>query len=219
MAANLAPRPARALRRNFNRLLPLATGLGLLALAGCGPKTPVGQNNAPPPIADFITRKESQARALAKELDLKISKDVWAYFRTARSGDISAVTNAFERLKKRSSQYEGSKDDPTVGTPIWQTVLEVELAIEAFEDSNPKYSMAFGKGVIESIPSGSIYFGGTDPGRGLVTALSRSHADGDPFFTITQNALADGRYLDYLRAMYGSKIHIPTADDSQKVFQ
>ena len=31
-------------------------------------------------------------------------------------------------------------------------------------------------------------------------ALEKSQADGDPFFTLTQNALADGTYLDYLRS-------------------
>ena len=36
----------------------------------------------------------------------------------------------------------------------------------------------------------------------MPTALSRSHATGDPFFTITQNALADGTYLEYIRATF-----------------
>jgi hypothetical protein len=69
------------------------------------------------------------------------------------------------------------------------------------------------------MPRGSIYFGGTDPGRGLVTALCKSHAKADPFFTITQNALADGRYLDYIREIYGEKIRTPTTNDSQNAFQ
>src|SRR5881409_3248235 len=173
----------------------------------------------PPEILTFIKTKESEARALAKELDLKISSDVWAYFRTAQTGTTAAITNAFERLKKRSSQYEGSRDDPTVGTPVWQTLIEVELAVDAFVEGDPKYCMAFGKGVINSIPPDSIYFGGTDPGRGLPTALSKSHAKADPFFTLTQNALADLRYLDYIRAIYGEKIRTPTTNDSQKAFQ
>jgi len=41
----------------------------------------------------------------------------------------------------------------------------------------------------------------------------------DPFFTLTQNALADSSYLDYLRGMYGDRIHVPTTNDSQKCFQ
>jgi hypothetical protein len=48
--------------------------------------------------------------------------------------------------------------------------------------------------------------------------MQKSQVKGDPFFTLTQNALADGSYLDYLRSMYGSQIYIPTDDDSQKCF-
>ena len=66
----------------------------------------------------------------------------------------------------------------------------------------------------ESRGFGSIYFAGTDPGRYLVTALSKSHVNADPFFTVTQNALADSRsYLRYLHGMYGSRLYIPTEED------
>ena len=73
--------------------------------------------------------------------------------------------------------------------------------------------------ILGAIPRGSIYFGGTDPGRALPTAFSRAHANGDPFFTLTQNALADGTYLEYLRNTYGGKIYTPTDADSQAAFQ
>ena len=53
----------------------------------------------------------------------------------------------------------------------------------------------------------------------MPTAFCKSHADGDPFFTLTQNALANLSYLEYLQAMYGGKLYIPTADDSQRCFQ
>ena len=59
--------------------------------------------------------------------------------------------------------------------------------------------------IIASIPPGSIYFGGTDPGRFLITAMEKSQVNADPFFLLTQNALADGNYLDYLRSMYGGQ--------------
>ena len=203
----------------FHRVLPVVIGLLLVALEFPGQAASTSKTGLPPEIVSFIEVKETQAHVLAKKLDLKVSDDVWAYFRTAQTGTTAAITNAFERLKKRASQYEGSRDDPTVGTPVWQTVIEVELAVDAFAEGDPKYSMAFGKGVINSIPPGSIYFGGTDPGRGLVTALSKSHAKADPFFTITQNALADGHYLEYIRSIYGDKIRTPTTNDSQHAFQ
>src|SRR5206468_11924677 len=78
--------------------------------------------------------------------------------------------------------------------------------------------VAFGQAAIDSIPARSIYFGGTDPGRFVITALQKSHVHADPFFTLTQNALADGSYLEYLRRMYGASIYIPTGEDSQRCF-
>jgi hypothetical protein len=50
------------------------------------------------------------------------------------------------------------------------------------------------------------------------TALCKDHPKGVPFFVLTQNALVDGLYLEYLRAMFGSKLHIPTDDDAQSAF-
>ena len=98
-------------------------------------------------------------------------------------------------------------------------MLETWGALDAFGEGDEKYSAMFGNDIIESIPPGSIYFGGTDPGRFIVTALQKSHVKADPFFTLTQNALADSSHLDYLHGMYGDKIHVPTTNDSQKCFQ
>lgn len=179
-----------------------------------------GRNNLslPPEIQSFIGDKERQARDLAVKLNIKAAPEIWDYFDTAKKGRWGTVSNLFEQLKKRSSQYEGSKDDPTVGSALWQPVVEVQLACEAYALGEPAYATACGKGIVESIPRGAIYFGGTDPGRGLVTAWSKSHEKADPFFTLTQNALADGRYLIYLREMYGSRIYVPSNEDSQKCF-
>jgi hypothetical protein len=49
--------------------------------------------------------------------------------------------------------------------------------------------------------------------------MMESHADGKPFFMLSQNPLADGTYLEYLRSMYAGKIYTPTDEDSQKSFQ
>jgi hypothetical protein len=108
---------------------------------------------------------------------------------------------------------------PVMASPLRQPLAEVEMACEHFENGEPKYARAFGDDIIASIPKGSIYFGGTDPGRGLVTALVKSHVNGDPFFVLTQNQLADLNYLVYLRAMFGKKLYLPSREDSARCFQ
>ena len=177
-----------------------------------------GTNGFPPQLLAFCAAKEQQAHRLAADFNIQASPEIWAYFKSAGQGDWPAMTNTYERLKLRSSQYEGSWNDPAVSSPVWQTLIEVQTAYAAFASGGTKYPLAFGEGIIQSIPAGSIYFGGTDPGRGLVTALCESHAEARPFYTLTQNALADSRYLDYVRSMYGSRIYIPTTNDLQNAF-
>jgi hypothetical protein len=128
----------------------------------------------------------------------------------------------YESFKRRHPQYErkpGIAEDARLSTPYWGPVLEICLAFDHVANCEPKYTQTAVDEILHSIAAGSIYFGGTDPGRGLPTAFCKSHADADPFFTLTQNALADSTYLDYLRAMYGGKIYTPSTNDLQKCFQ
>ncbi len=152
----------------------------------------------------FIAAKETQARTLAKAEGKELPPDYATAFAAAAKGDSQTVSNFYER------HLPGAE---------WQPALETYGALEEFAAGNDTYAIAFGQGIINSIPQGSIYFGGTAPGRFLVTALSKSHINADPFFTLTQNWLGDNSYLDYVRAMYGSRIAIPTTSDVQRCYQ
>jgi hypothetical protein len=205
-------------------VLPVILVIGLLA-GGCSKK------NSPEPwsldkskvsaqLKSFVAEKEAQANAAAKTDGQEMPPEFKTFFAAAQKGDWLAVSNTFVEFRKHAGQYEHSgKTDERLRGTAWQAVLETWGALYSFNVSGEKYSTAFANGIIESIPPGSIYFGGTDPGRFLVTAMCKSHVNADPFFLLTQNALADGTYLAYLRGMYGEKIYTPTDEDSQKCFQ
>ncbi len=182
------------------------------------------QKSAPPgkPWYDdrlraFFSAKEAQARELAKTSDLTPTEDVWRYFAAGNQGNWTKATNLWQALRARAHQYEGTKADARIDA-VWSPILETELAWEQFANWQEKDVLAYGNDIIRSIPPGSIYFGGTDPGRGVITAMSEAHASGKPFFTITQNALADNTYLDYVRKMYGAQLDLPAKADSEKAF-
>ena len=59
-----------------------------------------------------------------------------------------------------------------------------------------------------SIPEGSIFFGGTDPGRFVISAF-RVAEKGPEVFVVTQNNLALSYYADYLEDLYGGRIWVP----------
>src|ERR1700690_3792730 len=124
------------------------------------------------------------------------------FFVAADKGDWLVVSNMFCDLGRRNGHFEttGETEWQLRGTP-WQAVAEIWGGIAAFSEGDEKYSAAFGNDIIQSIPPGSIYFGGTDPGRFLITAMQKSHVKGDPFFTLTQNQLGDGSYFRKPAAM------------------
>jgi hypothetical protein len=184
----------------------LLLGVGLF-ISGCAHKPPTLFQSVKNPqfaaqLKSFVAEKEAQASAI------KIPADYQEFFAMAARGDWLAASNVFMELRKQ----------PERG-PAWHTVVETWGALEAFGKSDANYSMLFGTNVIASIPAGSIYFGGTDAGRFIITALQKSQVQAEPFFTLAQGALPDATYLDYLRGMYGAKIYIPTDEDSKRIFQ
>ncbi len=203
-------------------------GAFILSVGGSNSATSPGQTEAASlrqeqieRLESFAQAKEQQSRELAAKAGEKITPEFQRFFDAATSGDWQTVTNRFEYFKQHHPQYEKGTNTVEEGlrTAYWGPVLELCLAYDHVALCEPKYTALMADGIINSIPAGSIYFGGTDPGRGVPTAFCKSSINADPFFILTQNALADGTYLEYLRAMYGGKIYIPTGEDAQRCFQ
>jgi len=174
-------------------------------------------------LGQFLYSKQKQIENLSDTITNKVPHIVWRFYDAARLENWDTASNLFNQIRAASRRYQnGTNDDaitPALTTVIWPPLSESYGACEQFQKWNSRWLHRFGKEIINSIPPGSIYFGGTDPGRFVISALSESQVEGKPFFTLTQNQLADSTYLDYLHAMYGRKIKTPTAEDSQKAFQ
>ena len=167
-------------------------------------------------LKSFVAEKEAQANAATNAA----APGFAPFFAAAERGDWLAVSNAFKGMRQHAGQYEHTgKTDERLQGPQWEAVKEIWGAFYFFGAGDEKYSTAYANDIIASIPPGSIYFGGTDPGRFLITGMEKSQVNADPFFLLTQNALADSTYLDYLRGIYGGRIYIPTSDDAAKCFQ
>ena len=196
--------------------------LGLMA--GCGKKpqhvfSSLKDSATAAQLRSFVAQKEAQANTAAKANGQTMPPELQTYFAVAKRGDWPAVRNQFNKFLQNSGQGPSQTNLQVLGT-VWDAMVrETWGAVEIFNDGDEKYVTAFGRDIIASIPPGSIYFGGTDPGRFLITAMQKNQVAGDPFFTLTQNALADSTYLDYLRSMYAGRIYIPTPEDSQKAFK
>src|SRR5438552_2439617 len=153
-------------------------------------------------LKQLFADKHQQAAALAKQLNEPMATEIREFFEAGEKGDWKRVA-------------ENYWDSSVVG----QTVRECYGAYEEFVQGEEQYVTLFGREILDSMPRGSIYFGGTDPGRWLPTAFCKSHAGADPVFVLTQSGLVDPVYLKYLVAMYGDRIATPTAENLEKASQ
>src|SRR5205814_9663619 len=178
--------------------------VSFFALTLCAFGAPAQKRGEVPPglenrLKQFFVSKEAQARALLKKENHEPPPEMWDFFKAGEEGDWTKVPKLYRTLRRGAYQYEGGQKDKRLETMAWSPLNECDGAYEAFSEAEEKYVVMFGQGILDSIPPGSIYFGGTDPGRFLPTAFCKSHPKADPCFVLTQNALADGLYLKYIR--------------------
>jgi tetratricopeptide (TPR) repeat protein len=211
------------IRPNMNRRQFLhATALAASAVPFMGAIEPLAHlecSSISDQLKCFAAEKKAQAIAAAQAEAREMLPEFKSLFAAAEQGDWPALKNIWQELLKHSSPFQiRHPGDWRVQGIQSKVVQEIIGAFEHTMGGEDGFAIAFGRDIIGSIPPGSIYFGGTDPGRFVITALCKSQVNGDPFFTLTQNALADRGYLHYLRSMYGTRICIPTEEDSTNAF-
>ena len=190
-------------------VLALLTWCLVSSAAGAEADNAPGQRKLDPRLPRYFVTKEREARWLTKELKLQVAPEIWEYFDAGSEGDWTRANELFDGI---SRQWREGDSRSAIAGPV----LEAVLAYEGFTSMEMKFVEAFARDVINSIPRGSIYFGGTDPGRGLITTFVKSLPKADPFFVLSQNPLGDRTYLEYVRAMYGRRIHIPSDQEWKK---
>jgi hypothetical protein len=76
----------------------------------------------------------------------------------------------------------------------------------------------YGNAILHSLRPGMVHVGGTDNGRWIPELLNET-SGGEQHIMVTQNAFADGRYLDFMNTLYSDRMTTLTTEDSQAAFQ
>jgi beta-lactamase regulating signal transducer with metallopeptidase domain len=166
----------------------------------------------PPRVMQFAVEMEQEARGFAAEQGKTLPVVFNDYFAAAKQGDWASCTNLYAEVRRQCGTNQGFQ------ALAFKSVTETYGVMEQFAECDPKHGETFARDIINSIPAGSVYFGGNAAGRYLVTAFSQSRGAGDPFFTVPQNVLADEANLAYLRHLYGQKIQMLTDEDYHKAY-
>lgn len=169
-------------------------------------------------VTEFSRISYERAKDRSERLNLRLPAAAHEFFEAAIAGDWPTVSNRFERLMDRDGVHR--HPHPAVRNELWAPIHETIGIHEvwAYWKNDTTLLAMFHEPVLASMPEGSIYFGGTDHGR-FVISTANAVRDPPPVFCLTQNALADNTYMSALRDLYGDRIRLPDNDAMNRAFQ
>lgn len=169
-------------------------------------------------VREFTANRQKLVEDLSKQLSIQVPEEVNVFFKAAHAGDWVSITNSFRSFLRTGKTCDGAI--PALFNELWVPIHETFYLHEVWIQWKQKTSFleAFYKPVLSSMPKGSLYFGGTDYGRLVITAAN-AVTKPPPVYCITQNALADNTYMAHLRATLGADLWMPQEKDSVSAFQ
>lgn len=170
-------------------------------------------------LQQFTRSRRELARLMAKRKGVAVPDAVERFFDTLESGNWEEIEKQWKVLSKKSRQYDDSTDaDSPKLDPVWNAVLDAYGAAEQVHEWPAQKLLDYGNAILDSLRPGMVYVGGTDEGRWIPELLNETSGR-EPHVIVTQNAMADGRYVEYMNTLYGDRIATLTEEDSQRAFR
>lgn len=170
-------------------------------------------------LQQFTRSRRELAREMARRKGLPVPDDVERFFDAMESGNWEEIDRQWKLLSKKSRQYDDSTDaDSPKLDPVWNAVLDAYGVAEQVHEWPAQKLLDYGNAILDALRPGMVYVGGTDFGRWVPTLLNETNG-GEPHIIITQNALADTRYLEYINTLYGDRFTTLSEDDFQRIFR
>ncbi len=209
---------------------PSATGAGALRV----PKVAVarlsrGRSNSEPAgtaeeivagkLVRFARSRREIVHGLARRVKVEVPDDVERFFDAVEAGDWDQIKARFDALKRGDGSASADAPGRRPGMePLWPAILETYGTVEQAHAWPAQKFLDYGEAVLGSLRPGMVYVGGTDPGRFIPTLLNET-GEGERHIVLTQNALADNSYLDYINSLYADRFGTLASEDSQRAFQ
>jgi hypothetical protein len=190
-----------------------STGIRSRSYHGHSGPTATAEEIVATKLSQFGRNRHEVLRGLAKRYNVEVRSDVERFFEAVERGKWEEIDAAFQPMfeQKKAGAREDLKN-------IWGPILEAYGVAEATHDWPAQKLLDYGNAILDSLKPGMIYVGGTDPGRFIPTLLNET-SDGEHHIILTQNAMADNTYLQYVDYLYGENFGTLRDGDSQSAFQ
>ena len=166
-------------------------------------------------LAQFARSRREIVHGMARRFQVHMPVEVERFFDAAEAGGWDDIETAFKAL--RAGGYDGAPRLESLNR-IWPAILETYGTAEQAHAWPAQKLLDYGEAVLGSLRPGMVYVGGTDPGRFIPTLLNET-SEGERHIVLTQNALADSSYLDYINFLYADQLATIASEDSQRAFQ
>lgn len=176
--------------------------------------TPTAEEIVAGKLAQFARSRRDFVYALARRHKVEVPADVEHFFAAVESGNWDEIEGVFGSL--RADNYDGAPRSNELRS-IWPAILDAYGVAEQVHLWPAQKLLDYGNAVLDSLRPGMIYVGGTDNGR-WVPELLNDTSDSERHVIVTQNGLADGTYLDYLRLQYDDRFANLSDEDSKRAF-
>jgi tetratricopeptide (TPR) repeat protein len=168
-------------------------------------------------VVQFGRKRRELVHIIARRKNLEVPPEIEAFFDAIEAGNWDDIRTRWRSLANRSGQYEYGTHAPDLD-PFWPSVLDAYGVAEQAHQWPAQKLLDYGNSILDSLQPGMVYVGGTDEGRWVPELLNET-SGGEEHVIVTQNALADGRYLEFLTDLYGERFAALTTDDLQRGFQ
>ena len=164
-------------------------------------------------VERFSQSRRGFTRAMAGRFKVAVPDEVERFYDAAAAGRFDELNARFKTLQQMRQEGPCAAAVQT----LWGPILETLLIAENAHDWPAQKLLDYGNSILDSLRPGMVYVGGTDPGRGIPTLLNAT-SDGEQHIILTQNALADASYLQYVSFLYGDQMAQLTPDESKQAF-
>jgi len=165
-------------------------------------------------VSQFARSRREVLHNLAKHLKLEVPAEFDKFFDAVEVGDWDKAHDLFEAINKIRLSSAG-----TAAMAELRPVLSETYGVAEAAHTWPAQKLLdYGQAVLGSLRPDMVYVGGTDAGRFIPTLLNET-SEGERHIVLTQNAFADGSYLQFVRFLYADRLTTLTGEDSQHNFQ
>ncbi len=166
-------------------------------------------------MAAFARERRAIAERWATKKGVTLSSEASRFFDAAAAGDSAKVQELFAVLDARRLP-DGRR--PANVKAIWDAIIDTYGTAFVVATWPADSLVEYARSVLATVPVGAIYLAGTDPGR-FVPGLFNDLSGTNNCIILTQNALVDPGYLDYVELLHGQRLACISTQDIQQAMQ